>query len=88
VKKDVAVLVGVARDKKALSLLFPLLSREETREETMEALLKIDPEFISLPQEVKDTARETLEVFLYDNDERLRKAAEKALKRFSSAAEE
>jgi len=88
VKKDVAVLVGVAKDKKALSLLFPLLSREETREETMKALLKIDPEFTSLPQEVKDTARETLEVFLYDNDERLRKAAEKALKRFSSAAEE
>jgi len=88
VKKDGAFLIGVAKDKEAVPLLFSLLSREEIREEAMRALLKIDPELTSLPEEEGDIAREILEVFLYDNDENLREAAGKALKRFSPVTDD
>jgi HEAT repeat protein len=90
VRKDTAFLLGVIQDKKALPPLFSLLSQdeEEVREKAMRALLKIDPELTSLPREMEDRAREILEVFLYDNDKKLREVAGKALERFSPILEE
>jgi len=90
VRKDAAFLLGIIGDKEVTPLLVSLLSEEEekVREEAMRALLKIDPELTYLPREVEDIAREILEVFLYDNDKKLREAAGKALERFSPISEE
>ena len=90
VKEKAAFLVGVIKDKEAVPLLVSLLSgdEEKVKEEAMRALLKIDPELPFLPGEVEDTAREILEVFLYDNDKKLREAASKALKKFPPLPEE
>lgn len=85
VRKDATFLLGVVKDKEAMPFLTSLLSDEEekVKEEAMRALLEVDPELTFLSQEVEDVAREILEVFLYDNDKRLRELAGKALKKFS-----
>lgn len=89
-RKNVAFILGVAKDKEATAFLIPLLSdEEEVREEVMRALLTIEPEFtsLSLNEEYIEAAREILEVFLYDNDKELRELANKALRKLSSVVE-
>ncbi len=83
VKKNAALLLGVARDREAVPLLVCLLDEddEKTREEAMKALLQINPELTGLPFEAKENAEELLETLIYDNDEKVRKLACKALEK-------
>ena len=90
VKKNAALLLGVARDRKAVPLLVCLLDEhdEKTREQAMKALLQIDPELTGLPFEAKENARELLETLIYDNDEKIRKLACKALEKLGWFSQE
>ncbi|HHF98949.1 MAG TPA: HEAT repeat domain-containing protein [Candidatus Aerophobetes bacterium] len=88
-KREAIFLAGVAKDKEAVPLLLPFLFDEEEkiREETVKALLKINLEltFLSGQEDYIEAIKGILEVFLYDNDEELRKKAGRLLRKLTSA---
>jgi len=82
-RKAAAFLSGKVKYKKAIPSLVKFLfdEDEEIREMGMKALILIDPGLGYLPLEKDEEVREILELLLYDNDEEVRNAANKALKR-------
>ena len=87
VRKSAIYLAGIIKDKKTVPLLIPLLSDNEQEqdvwEEVVKALLEINPELDYLTVELEEKIKQTLEIFLYDNDEKLRVAADRALRKLS-----